>query len=368
MATDFKQDNLGYYVEQDKDDELDYELDVWGGLLGSSDEIVTSEWSADAGITLYGGDVFNGKTVIWVKGGQPNTWYAINNQVTTALGRKKTFPFRVFIKPDLAMAQLSGTTIFPNRTTAIEELRRDRLLLMGRSLPMMQDLSEDYLWEKLRAAEASVARDLGVKLQPTAFFPAEPTQAQIDALDDMPWEIDPGYTYEPDAFRTEAWGYIVTRHHPIVSVSAFRFVYPSPTSGTYDLPLDWLRIDKKYGHIQLVPGTQAFAGPFSAFVMQMLGGGRDIPYGVQLNYVAGLQDVALNWPDIVQVIKRRAALAIVEDAFVPSSGSISADGLSQSLSVQMDAYYQANDIAINGAKGGNGGLMRALHGVRLAVL
>ena len=60
-------------------------------------------------------------------------------------------------------------------------------------------------------------------------------------------------------------------------------------------------------------------------------------------------------------------MGIITDAFLPQSGSISADGLSQSLSVDVAKYYESIDLAIDGPKGGHGGLMSAIHGIRLGV-
>jgi len=52
----------------------------------------------------------------------------------------------------------------------------------------------------------------------------------------------------------------------------------------------------------------------------------------------------------------------------PNSASISADGLSQSLSVDMEKYRGAIEATLFGPKGSNGGLMTAIHGIRLGML
>jgi len=70
----------------------------------------------------------------------------------------------------------------------------------------------------------------------------------------------------------------------------------------------------------------------------------------------------------LDAVLKKAALKILEDAFLPQSGSISADGLSQSMSVDMDKYHDAIDRILNGGKGSNGGLMTAIHGVRFGVM
>ena len=230
-------------------------------------------------------------------------------------------------------------------------------------------MSDDYIWQKVLAAEAEIGRTLRVPLVPTQFFPVQPTDEQIAALPDgMPWGVDPGYDYDPGFFRSERWGFIVARQKPIQSVQEVRFVYPDQIQGLFKLPLDWVRMDAKYGHIRFVPATQTFAAPLSAFLMQALGGGRTIPFMIHLTYVAGLANAARDYPDLLDIIKKKAILKIVEDRFLPQSGSISADGLSQSISVQMDQYAGVVDHLLNGDQGSNGGLMTAIHGVRVGAM
>jgi hypothetical protein len=161
---------------------------------------------------------------------------------------------------------------------------------------------------------------------------------------------------------------IKLRNKPLHSVSRIRFAYPGGPTAHYDLPLDWLRVDKKYGMVQFVPSSTAFAAPLNAFVMQAIGNGRIIPLAIQISYVAGLDNVAANYPELLDAVLKKASIKILEDSFLPQSGSISADGLSQSLSVDMDKYHDAVDRIINGGKGSNGGLMTAIHGVRVGVM
>ena len=73
------------------------------------------------------------------------------------------------------------------------------------------------------------------------------------------------------------------------------------------------------------------------------------------------------YPELLDCIKKKAVLKILGDAFLPQSGSISADGLSESLSVDMDKYHDVVDAILNG-RDGNGGLMAQLHGVRVMAM
>ena len=201
------------------------------------------------------------------------------------------------------------------------------------------------------------------------FFPATPTQDEIDALNGMPWDIDPGYDYNPGDFSfSDKWGVIKLRNKPLQQVTRVRFAYPGGPTAHYDLPVDWVQADGKAGVIQFVPSATSFAAPLNAFVMQAMGQGRTIPLAIRVSYVAGLKDVSTNYPDLIDAVFKMATLKIIEDSFLPASGSISADGLSQSISNDMEKHHDTIDRIINGGKGSNGGLMTAIHGIRLGVL
>lgn len=256
------------------------------------------------------------------------------------------------------------------RDFAIEKLRTDRLTLAAATAMQINSApTDDYLWEKLVAAESQVKHTLRVPLVPTAFFPMQPTGDQIAALNGIPWEIDPGYDYLPDFFHSSRWGYIQTRHKPLLDVSRVRISFPSASSEAYyNVPADWFRMDKKYGVLQFVPTSGSGSAPLNAFMLQALGMGRDVPFAIQLTYRAGLENAQRDYPELVDAILKKAVLKVVEDFFLPQSGSISADGLSQSVSADMDKYRDNVDVILNGPPGVNGGLMAALHGVRVALL
>lgn len=264
-------------------------------------------------------------------------------------------------------------TIFADKAAIVEELRNDRLITAGQTYMPDVQLSDDYIYGKLMAAEANIARVLRVYIEPTEIIPSGYEQSEIDALPEgTAWDEEPPYDYDPEFFQNERWGYIVTRQNPVLEVKYIKFAYPAPTNAIYEIPQEWIRLDKKYGHIRLVPASQAITIPLGAFLMQALGGGRSIPHMIRVRYTTGLgktvEDVKAKWPDLVDVIKRQAVLGIVKDSFPPSSGSISADGLSQSLSVDLEKYQDVIDHALFGPKGSNGGLQSAIHGIRNMVV
>ena len=273
------------------------------------------------------------------------------------------------IPMEVAVFDDNDSALFPDKPGTIAKMRTERMLLAASGAMPSVTLADDYIWGKLRAAESEVAHTLRVPLGPTTFFPLQPSAADTLALNGMPWAIDPGYDYEPASFSSgDKWGMLKMRNKPLISVSRVRFAYPGGPGSFYDLPLDWLRMDRKYGTVQFVPSSTAFVAPLNAFVMQAIGNGRTIPLAIQVTYVAGLENAARDYPELLDVVMKTASLKIIEDAFLPQSGSISADGLSQSMSNDMDKHHDTIDRVLNGGKGSNGGLMAAIHGIRLGVM
>lgn len=253
-------------------------------------------------------------------------------------------------------------TLFADKDAIVAELRADRLISVTSTYLSGYVPSDDYLYAKLLAAEADAARRLRVFLEPTEVMPEGTAQVEIDALPDgTPWVEEPAYDFLPEMFIGEQWGYLVTRERPIIGIGYIRFAYPVPVQTIIDVPADWIRVDKKYGHIRLVPTGTPFMAPLNAYIMTVAGGGRTIPHMIRIRYTAGLQDATTKWPDLVDLIKKMAVLKIMSDAFLPQSGSISADGLSQSVSVDMGKYEDTVERMVDA-------LRQAIHGVRMTVL
>jgi len=354
-------------IEQDKDALKSYSFELVD-IIPPGDTLVSVTWAPAAGITLSNPGNDSTTAVVRFSGGVQRTWYACVATWLTASGETDQFVVRIYIKEDEEAVSVLGSALFPNKFSAVSEMRRDRLLLAAKSHFTGVELSSEYIWRKLIAAEAEASRTLRVRFKPTMFFPVTPTQDQIDALNGMPWDEDPAYDYDPDMFKGDMWGFMATRNRPVQSVLSFRYAYPSNGGFSYDVPLDWLKVDKKYGQIRIVPTSQGSLAVLNSFIMQTLGAGRMIPQMMQLTYVAGLANAVQDFPDLVDLVKKMAVLKIIEDSYIPQSGSISADGLSQSMSIDMGKYDDMIDRIINGPKGSNGGLMTAIHGMRLGVM
>lgn len=271
--------------------------------------------------------------------------------------------------------RLTVETLFaPTKTSlfvkdiVVNELRQDRLMAAAAGVLQDVKVSDDYLWDKIRAAESELAHQLRVPLVPTRFFPIEPTAEDLAELGDMAWEIEVGTDYDPTMWERDKWGFIVTRQKPVISIERMRFAYPTQNMGFFDIPREWITLDAKYGHIRIVPNSSAVLTAMSGFILTNLAQGRVIPSMIQFVYTAGLVDVQNKYPELLDCIKKKAVCKVVADAFLPQSGSISADGLSESLSVDMSKYHEAIDHIINGADGSNGGLMAKIHGIRVMVM
>jgi hypothetical protein len=250
------------------------------------------------------------------------------------------------------------------REAAVLTLREDRLAQVAATYRPGETLADEYLWGKLRSAEAGLERDLRVFLEPVEILPEGTPQAEIDALAaaGTRYELEPAYDYDPEYFRGDGWAMIRTRQRPIVSVSSIVFAYPTPQTTVWTVPADWIRVDHKYGVIRLVPtGSTYVSAPLSTYVLGMIGGGRIVPQVIRVRYRAGLADVANRWPDLTSLIYRSAAIGVIEDALPPGSGSVSVDGLSQSVSTDTGRLREQLAERIEH-------LRQAIHGIRLGVL
>ena len=211
---------------------------------------------------------------------------------------------------------------------------------------------DDYLWEQIVAAESELEMRLRVFLSPTDILPQDDTDYPAGR-----YVQEPGYDFTPDMFLGDKWGLIETRHRPIIDVTSIRFAYPLLGGGqsVFTVPEGWMRIDRQYGYIQIVAASSLQTMPLNSFIMGVLGSGRTIPLMLMIRYSAGLTSVSTRWPQIIPLIYRMAMYGILRDLLLPGSGSISADGLSQSVSFDYKALGSTIDEQIdrlNGALAG----------------
>lgn len=221
------------------------------------------------------------------------------------------------------------------KDTAIAFIRANALNLASSTYGLLKNVSDDGLWLAIKAAEAQVGRKLKIPLAPTEIFTDEPTVAELAALNGKPYLVEPGYDMEPDFFSVSQWGALALRQTPVIEIKSMKLVYPSQGGAVFEVPKDWIRVDKKYGHLHTFPSAQLVSAPLSVFIMQAMTSGNTIPNMIRVRYVAGLQNVENNYPDLLTLVYRSAALSLIGDALLAQSASISADGLSQSISNDM---------------------------------
>ena len=269
---------------------------------------------------------------------------------------------------------------FASKAVEAEALRANRLVMVARRYLAGLSLDDDdYLFGKLTSAAAQLERRLRVFLEPVEMLPTGATQAEIDAFEQatttpaptlanpnpdpvltpIRWAQDPGYDMTPEHFDNDHWGFVQLRQTPVIAMHSMRFVYPV-MANVFEVPQDWFRIDKKYGHVNLVPGSASAIAPLTAIMMNFTGG-RNVPLMIQVRYSAGLKDVKANYPDIWDVLQKMAVLSLIEDSFPAASTSQSVDGFSQSNSVDVEKLGAAIDAKIEVIK-------QSLHGVMVGCL
>lgn len=241
-------------------------------------------------------------------------------------------------------------------------LQRDRLVLMARQYFPGVALDPDFLLLQLQAAEDDLETQLRIFFEPVEILAMSTPDTERATLLQAGTRTadDPGYPSDPLLFRGDRWGIVRLRFKPIISIVSFSFNYPDPYSVLYDVPQDWLRIDKKYGEVQLVPTSNFISFPVTTLLLTAATGGTEIPYFLQVRYQAGLTDARKNHPALIDLIFKMASVRVIENLYLPSSGSISADGLSQSISMDASKYADANDKRIET-------LRQKFQGIRLVV-
>lgn len=244
------------------------------------------------------------------------------------------------------------------KSVSVRRFTTERLPLLAsfvRSTP-----TSDYIWDKFLAAEADAQRELHVFFVPTVLFPNDPTQDEIDALDGAAWAVDPGYDYDQDITQPGGWSYLALRQKPVISLESIKFSYPS--MGTiFSVPPQWIKVDKKYGHVRFIPTSSAFTTPMGGMMIAAMGM-QSAPQFIEVRYTAGLKNAAADYPDLLDLIQRMVMLRMVTDAFLPGSSSISADGLSQSMSPpDLEKMQAAIDKSLET-------LRTRIHGIPLMVL
>ena len=225
----------------------------------------------------------------------------------------------------------------------VEEIKTDRVFGLLCHLRPSAGWSDDYLDRKIRAAEDDFEQAMGVRLTPTK-IKCEPSAEDTD------YDLEESaYPYESSMFDGERWGWVHLRQSPVISVERMVFAYPNVDQAVFTVPVSgsnsWLRLDKKYGRIQLVPSKQAAFASFNSHILSIFSGGRGLPQSIFIDYTAGFteQQLQRDYSNIPECVKRSTVLMLAADALTPGSFTNSSDGHSQSISFDLTKYREDED-------------------------
>lgn len=231
------------------------------------------------------------------------------------------------------------SALFNDQESAVASIRANQLVMAAsNSLPDIE-LGDDFIFSKLLAAESEAVRILGCFLRPTEIFNQRPSQAEIDALNGAPYFVEAGYDMAPDFFTYGHWGAMRLRQRPVIAVDSVSLVHPSmPTTKLMTVPPEWILLDPHSGDINVVPTTGNVTMQIPSIYLGAMAQGATLPQMIRVRYRAGLTPDHHAYEDVRDAVLRLSMVRLLRDAFLPQSGSISADGLSQSFSADVSRF------------------------------
>lgn len=328
-----KSGDIGFMAEQGAGANLDYGLD-WSQFLASApgDEIVESTWNPNhPHLIATNASVSGPITSVFLSGGQAGKWYSIDNTIATRDGRRETQTCFLFVR-DSSIS--SASVLFPDRMAALASMRRDYLPALMSGYGKL-NFTDQFIWGRLMAAESKISRALRVPLQPTEFFATPPAEPEIAALNGAPWAIDPPYDLDQQDVQFRGIRFLRLRMLPVIDVHSVAMVYPGQSRPIFTIPPDWIKLEREHGHLQIVPiGSQFgyYGIPSAGIALATMVGGSTMPHVFHIRYRAGIENILESFPDLLDIALRQASIGALKARFMPQSGSISADGLSQSYS------------------------------------
>lgn len=163
-------------------------------------------------------------------------------------------------------------------------------------------------------------------------------EAEIPEYD----EAEFPYDYNLDEYQY--WGYVDLRKFPVISIDRVQLIYPTGQK-IIQYPPEWIKLYNRQGRFQIVPtsGTvnQVLIGRGGQYLPLMTGHlMHSVPQLIWVDYTVGLEHLPA---DMFLGIANKAGLdilAVISEAKTrgANSKSISADGLSQSVSFGSRAY------------------------------
>lgn len=213
-----------------------------------------------------------------------------------------------------------------------------------RLISKLGSFSPEYVFNKIRGQEDQLERELGVLWQETRI------RSEPDPSDDD-WDLsEQAYDYERFYWVGERWGYMKLRRYPVRSIQRMAFSFPNPDMTVFNVPLSWIRLDGDFGTIRVVPDRDAVLALFSGFMLSLFSGGRAIPASISVDYTAGFRagtgsaedSLYEHHADLLEHLKQSVVADILMDAFMPGSLSVSSDGQSQSMSLDVKNFLESH--------------------------
>lgn len=206
------------------------------------------------------------------------------------------------------------------------------------------EFTDDQYRYLVKSAVADWERFLKIDIQrrkyltlPDSSLKQSPTwNASIDYTDE-----DSTYDFDPKLF--ENFGFLQLRHYPVISVDRCK-IYSVVGGVILDiLGQNWLRLNKKYGQLNMYPTNGYSYGPFAFGInVWRLGFQFKYPDGIQVDYQTGFANTDLIPPDLRNMIGMWAsllAMSVIGDGLLAgfASESVSLDGLSESFTSTQSA-------------------------------
>ena len=236
----------------------------------------------------------------------------------------------------------------------------------------------DYaIEEHIRAAEDWYERELGIRFGRTRICCAA-VERGLTPGDDYD-ETEAPYSFPPDFFAGDRWGFTQLRKKPVVSLDRVAFAFPHPAAIVFELNPQWLRLDQKNGCFNIIPST----GPtillqYNSAMLSIIGGSFTLPQSIVIDYTIGFTQGELNsrYADLLRAIRLRASISMLPGLGTALNGgrtssSLGLDGMSEGggyISGRYGPYSGIIEGALREEKEIRDSLMQSIHGVRLVVL
>jgi len=247
------------------------------------------------------------------------------------------------------MADAQFTLKTPIKVEEIKENELYGVLLKATGEPDAFD--DGNITAELAAAEDFYERELQIRFRPTRVFSdvwgrqngAFPSQSLLLLPDDYDPinDIDePAYNYDQDFWDYGRWGELNLNWRPLRDVSQLVFAFPG-TMPLYSPPRHWMRLDRKFGKLQLVPSSgQAIMAVFNQFLLSRVSGTRGLPQSIFIDYEVGFtpEELCAHHKDLLKALRLRTILSLggvlttIASPKGATSASLGMDGLSRSQS------------------------------------